>query len=333
MPESEQFPSVTIVVSVYNKAWIIDKCMQSLLEIDYPDRELLIIEQYSTDGSYEILKQYEDKARIVRWGGNYPVALNRALDEVKTPLLALTDADCTVDKNWLCELVRCFLTDPDAIAVAGFVGTGEGLPLLTTLVGIENEKRYEYWSRCISRAPTMNLLLETEAARRIRFDERLQVALETDFGYRLTKMGKMLYTPKAIVYHYNRTSWRAFFRQQVGYARGAFWVYLKHNTKLRGDHISTWSMIVQIPLMLLGMLSVILAAIKPYWFYAALVFFVSLLIIYARDTLRLPIKKKYYPMMMAIFIVRTAGWVVGGLRSFFFFLLRPFGTERKGEKW
>lgn len=334
MSEREQFPAVTVVVSVYNKAWIIDRCISSIMGLDYPRWELLLIEQYSTDGSYELLKKYEDRARIIRMGGNYPVALNHALDEVRTPLVALTDADCTVDGNWLRELVGGYLEDPEIIAVAGFVGTGEGLPLFTTLVGVENEKRYDYWPRHIARAPTMNLLMETEAARRTRFDERLQVALETDFGYRLTKMmGQMLYKPEAVVYHYNRTSWRAFFRQQIGYARGAFWVYLRHKSKLRGDHISTFSMIVQIPLLVLAALFLILSLLHSELLYAALICLAVLLLIYARDTMRLDIAKRHYPLMFAIFFVRTLGWTVGGLRSLFFFLVKPFGAERAGEKW
>lgn len=331
--ENENYPEITVVMSVYNKAYIIDKCLASLLALDYPRYRLLVIEQYSTDGSYELVKKYEGRIRLIRMGGNYPVALNRALDEVTTPLLALTDADCTVDRDWLKELVRSFREEPEIVAVAGFVGTGEGLPLLTTLVGVENEKRYDYFPKYISRAPTMNLGIRTDAARSVRFDERLQVALETDFGYRLTRRGKMLYNPRAIVYHWNRTRWSTFFKQQIGYARGAFWVYLRHTRKIRGDHISTPGMIIQIPLLFFAALFLALAALDRRFLPASGILFLLLLAIYTRDTLRLPIGVKQYPMMFAIFAVRTAGWVVGSLRSFFTLLLRPFATERAGEKW
>ncbi|MCM8775763.1 MAG: hypothetical protein NC930_05375, partial [Candidatus Omnitrophica bacterium] len=53
----------------------------------------------------------------------------------------------------------------------------------------------------ISRAPDMNLCVRSKYAKKVRFDERFIWAWETDFGYRLTRLGKMKYVPDAIVYH------------------------------------------------------------------------------------------------------------------------------------
>ena len=59
----------------------------------------------------------------------------------------------------------------------------------------------------------MNLCLETETARKVKFDEEQKVAVETDFGFRLTKLGKIKYCPKALVWHYHRASLKNYFRQ------------------------------------------------------------------------------------------------------------------------
>ena len=325
--------AITVVVSVYNKADIVEKCISSLLEIDYPNWETLIIEGYSTDGSYEVLKEFEDKIRVLRVEGNYATALNRAFDEVKTPLVAITDADCTVDKNWLRELARGFYEEEDIVAVAGFVGTGEGLPLFASLTGIEYEERHRNWPKYLSRSPTMNLCIRTEAARRARFDETLQVAIDTDFGFRLPKVGKMLYNPKAIVYHHPRTTWRSFFKQQAGFARGAFWVYRRHKGELKGDHISTFSMIWQIPLLYLVCLSLLLGTLSSLFLYVSGILLLLLLFIYARDTVKLPVDLKYYPMMFFIFAVRTAGWAAGALAGMLSFLLKPSRSSPGDKRW
>lgn len=327
MDKNNHLPAVTLVVSVYNKADTVEKCISSILKIEYPQWETLIVEGYSSDTSYEILRKFEDKIRIVRIQGNYATALNKALDLVTTPLVALTDADCTVDKHWLTELTHGFNEGRDIVAVAGYVGTGQGLPLLASLVGIELEDRYSRFPRYLLRSPTMNLCLRTEVVRRVRFNERLAVAVETDFGYRLNEHGKILYRPSAIVLHYPRTTWRGFFMQQVAFAKGAFMVYLTHKAKLRGDHISTFSMIWQIPLFCVACLLLLMATFDYAWALASIASFTVLLLIYARDIMRLPIGIRHYPMMAAILCVRTLGWSVGATGGFMAFARK--GMRRK----
>jgi GT2 family glycosyltransferase len=161
----------------------------------------------------------------------------------------------------------------------------------------------------------MNLCIRTDVARLVGFDESLPFAVETDFGFRLTKLGKMLYNPRAIVRHYPRTTWNAFFLQQVGFARGALRVYMKHKNRLRGDPISTFGMICQIPIFALALACTFLAVVNRLYGYAALALLLLLLLIYIKDMLRLPISKRHYPLMLALFTVRTAGWVVGALKG------------------
>ncbi len=320
--EANQIPVVTVIVSVYNKVDIVERCIASILAIDYPRLENLIIDGYSTDGSYEVLKKIGDSIRLVQIRGNYATALNRAIEMVKTPLIALTDADCIVDKNWLRELVAGFDEGDDIRAVAGFVGTPAGLPLIGTLIGIEYEGRHKFFPRYLSRAPTMNLCVRTDAARLIKFDERLPVAVETDFGFRLSETGKILYRPQAVVYHYPRVTWRSFFMQQVGFAKGAALVYLRHRSRLCGDHISTFSMIWQIPLFVCACILLALAAVSLVSYKASLILFSVLFLIYARDMIKLPVRKKYYPALIAMLFTRTLGWTVGTLSGLLSYVLQ-----------
>jgi GT2 family glycosyltransferase len=326
-----RFPPITVATSVFNKAEIIDTCINSLLALDYPDFTILVIEQFSTDGSWELLQKFAGKIRLLRVPGNHPIALNRLLDEATTPFVAFTDADCTVERDWLKELVRGFEEEPGIVAVAGRVFTATGLPLLATLLGIENEERYKRFPRYLSRMATQNLCVRTDVARGVRFDERLRVALESDFGYRLTALGKMLYNPRAVAFHYNRPTWRGFFRQQMGYARGAFWVYLKHADKLMGDHISTLGMIAQIPLFCLGALCLALSLWNRRFVYGTVGAWGLLFALYIRDTLLLPIPPRHWPAMMAVWLVRTIGWTVGTFKALWAFATMPF--RRGGPAW
>ncbi|HDD05207.1 MAG TPA: glycosyltransferase [Candidatus Aenigmarchaeota archaeon] len=242
---------VTVLVTVKNARNTIKKCVDSLLREGYKKKEIWIVDGGSDDGTYEILKEYEKagKIKLFRVEGSAPVSLNWALKRIRTKYVAMTDADCVVEKNWISELKKAF-DEEGVIAAAGYCGTPKELKGLSKVIGEELEWRFKNFPKYISRAPTMNLMFLTKFGKKVMFDEELDRAFETDFGYRLTKYGKMKYVPEAKVYHYHRATWTSFFKQQIGYGAYAVLVYCKHKEKARGDHISRGGMISE-PFLLL----------------------------------------------------------------------------------
>jgi GT2 family glycosyltransferase len=57
------FVSVTIVT--YNSGRFIRRCLESVLEQKYHDKEIIVIDNCSTDGTTDILEQFEDRCQIV----------------------------------------------------------------------------------------------------------------------------------------------------------------------------------------------------------------------------------------------------------------------------
>ena len=57
------FVSVTIVT--YNSGRFIKRCLESVLEQKYPQKEIIVIDNNSSDGTADILEQFEDRCRIV----------------------------------------------------------------------------------------------------------------------------------------------------------------------------------------------------------------------------------------------------------------------------
>lgn len=310
--------TVTILISVYNKVETVEKCIKSLLAVDHPDKKIFVIDGYSTDGSFEILQRYKEKIELYQVEGNYSKALNWALDRISTEYVALTDADCVVDKNWLKELMKPF-KEEDVIATAGYCGTPEDSSLLQVMIGFELENRFKRFPRYITRAPTMNLCVKTEIAKKVKFDEHQQVAVETDFGYRLTALGKMRYNPKAKIVHYHRTTWKSYFKQQKDQVKWSCRILLKHRGKALGDHISTRLMIIQIPLFACGFGMLLLSLVKRVFLIPSALFFLCLLIIYLKNiTEFIPLSKQYFPFI-GIFAFRTFAWVVGVTEAAFYF--------------
>jgi GT2 family glycosyltransferase len=166
----------------------------------------------------------------------------------------------------------------------------------------------------------MNLCVRTEAARKVRFDERFIWSWETDFGYRLTKIGKMKYVPEAVVYHYHRPNPKSFFRQQMKNAMMAPLIYWKHFDKIKGDHISTGSMALTLLLFYLVVFSAVLSLFFNFFLpiYAVLLF---AFLFYIMFQIILVARKPsdYFPLT-TIYLIRTLAWSVGVPKGVWMFI-------------
>lgn len=310
-------PSVTVVVSVKNAKDTIEECVQSILRTNYPNKKIYIIDNGSADGTYEILKKFGKKIKLERVLGPVPKVHNHALKKINTEFVAYTDADCVVDKNWLKNLISGF-TSSQIVATAGFCGTPKGINRLQELIGRELENRWRHFPEKISRAPTMNLCVRTEIAKKVKFDEKFDWAWETDFGYRLTEFGDMVYVPNAVVQHYHRPTWLRFFKQQINNARIAPLLYLvKHRGKITGDHISTPSMMITLLISYISILFLLLSLFNKMF---TTPFFVSLILlglIFIKDSIKLTKGPIDFFLLLIMFILRAAAWVIGIILGIF----------------
>ena len=112
-------PLVSIIIPAKNAESTIRKCLNSILHVDYPSYELIVIDDGSTDNTPKILSEYKDIKTITTRGIGPSKARNIAAKEAKGEYLAFTDADCVVDATWLSELLLGFKIFPGAAACGG----------------------------------------------------------------------------------------------------------------------------------------------------------------------------------------------------------------------
>ena len=248
---------ITVLITVKNAEHTIKNCIDSVLNQTFKNFDVIVIDAYSKDNTYEILKSYGDRIRLFQVEGNAPKAFNYALQFIDSEYVAFTDGDCIVDKNWLKELMKGF--KEDVIGVAGFCGTQKTDNKLQYAIGMELENRFKNFPQYIVRAPTMNLCLKTEILKKLWFNEDFKIAFETDLEYRLVPYGRIFYSPKAVVYHYHRASWKSFFFQQRFYGTYAFLTVMKHRHMTLGDHLTNPYMVLQVPIFGIFLLSLLLS--------------------------------------------------------------------------
>lgn len=94
MSPSSSAPTVSVIVPVYNTADLIETTLESVLKQTYQDFEVVVVDDGSTDGTGDIVKDYDESVRYIRKeNGGTASARNRGIREARGDYVALLDAD------------------------------------------------------------------------------------------------------------------------------------------------------------------------------------------------------------------------------------------------
>lgn len=239
--EQRSWPKVSVVVCAYNASDTLDECLRSLAELTYPDFEVLVINDGSTDATGAIARQHPWVRLIETPNFGLSAARNLGLAEAKGEIVAYTDADVRVTQEWLTFLVQPFLR-------SDVVGAG----------GPNVVPEDDHWmAQCVARAPgsPTHVLLDDFVAEHVpgcnmafRRDALLAIGGfnpvylragdDVDLCWRLQARGwKIGFAPSALVWHRHRSTMRAYWRQQIGYGEGEVWLAPHHPDKFVGGHM------------------------------------------------------------------------------------------------
>ena len=122
-------PLVSVIVSLYNYEKYIKYCVQSILNQDYSNIEIIVIDDSSTDRSYEIAKKYRsDKVRVIRFKDNrgYSAAKNEGIRRSEGEYIVMLDADDMLTKKSISKRMKIMLKhDADFVHANAFIIKGD----------------------------------------------------------------------------------------------------------------------------------------------------------------------------------------------------------------
>ncbi|MCG2659550.1 MAG: glycosyltransferase family 2 protein [Kiritimatiellae bacterium] len=115
------WPKVSIIVITKGHHEMAESAVASILATDYPveKREVVVVEE--TDAPSPIGGEGVKYAAIPVKNLGFPFARNKGVSLASADIIAFTDDDCLVEREWLKELVRPLIESADAAAVAGAV--------------------------------------------------------------------------------------------------------------------------------------------------------------------------------------------------------------------
>ena len=119
-------PLISLVIPVYNAGEFIEKAINSVMKTDYRNFEVIVVDDISTDDSWNIIKEMAKKYNRIRIVRNEIKLLAAGTRNVgcrisKGEYIALLDHDVEVDKNWLKEALKLFKQNNKIGTVQGVV--------------------------------------------------------------------------------------------------------------------------------------------------------------------------------------------------------------------
>ncbi len=113
-------PAVSIVVPNWNGRDWLPGCLEGLAEQSLAPREIIVVDNGSSDGSLAYLNEIHPEVRVVELGRNtgFAHAANRGIEAARHELVALINTDVVLAPDWLARLADVLESDPGAASVA-----------------------------------------------------------------------------------------------------------------------------------------------------------------------------------------------------------------------
>lgn len=237
-------PRVSVVVCSYNGARTLEACLESLSHLDYPDYEVILVDDGSTDGTQAIAARFPG-VRSIRHEVNRGLSASRntGMHAATGEIVAYTDSDCVAVAGWLTHLVHR-LQSSGAEAVGGPNLSPEDGWLAACINASPGQPTHVLESDQVAEhVPGCNMAFRRTALEAINgFDDQFRRAGDdVDVCWRLQQTGGWItFAPGAMVWHHRRQTPRAYFRQQAGYGEAEALLRFKHPEKFNGSGRWKW---------------------------------------------------------------------------------------------
>jgi GT2 family glycosyltransferase len=236
LPEAQ---TVSVVVCSYNGGRTLEQCLRSLLDLDYPDFEVIVVDDGSTDDTPAILARFPQVHAVRQSNQGLSVARNVGLQAATGAVVAYTDSDCFADPDWLTHLVyqlrrsgAAAVGGPNLTPEDGWLAASPGQPTHV----LESDQVAEHIPGC-------NMAFRREALLAINgFDPQYRKAGDdVDVCWRLQQAGHWItFAPGAFVWHHRRQGPRSYLRQQAGYGEAEALLSFQHPDRFNSRGEGKW---------------------------------------------------------------------------------------------
>lgn len=237
---SELYPTVAVIVPAYNEEGSLEATIESILAAEYPDekREVIVIDDGSSDRTYSVAIQYRDAGVQVyrRNNGGKHAALNFGLMCSDSEIVVTVDADSVLEQNALVRTVEVFQADPEVGAVAGDVRVANRDKTITNIQALEYTFSINVLRRAYSFVGAVPIVpgclgaFRREALEAVGGYDPDTMTEDFDITVDILRAGWTVRQTDATVWTEAPFSFRDLYRQRRRWYSGGFQTLLKHRS-------------------------------------------------------------------------------------------------------
>jgi cellulose synthase/poly-beta-1,6-N-acetylglucosamine synthase-like glycosyltransferase len=233
-------PPVTIIVPAFNEGVVVQAALRSLLQLDYPRYEVIVIDDGSTDDTFEKARAMEGEfgsavIRVVRKSnGGKASALNLGISLARHPFVLCMDGDSTLSVDTLQVAIDHF-RDPRVAAVAGNVKVANRINFWTKLQaleyieGLNMPRRAQAFMRAVNIIPGPIGIFRREVLLEVEGYDVDTFAEDADLTLKILAAGwRIVYEERAIAYTEAPANLLALIKQRYRWTRGVLQAVAKH---------------------------------------------------------------------------------------------------------
>jgi len=236
-------PKISLIIPAHNESVSIKKTIMSALENPYRNKEIIIVDDHSTDDTYQQALPFHERGLIKlvkRSGGkgSRAAAVNYGTLYATGDIWMITDGDTLIGRNSLTEVAK-YLSLEDVVAVLGNVRVLSGDGGITNLVTKCQSYEYLISFELGKRVRTiMNILViipgafgafRKETGAKIGLYDKDTLTEDFDLTLKIFKTGgNVEFVPDVIAWTFCPSTWKAWYRQRIRWSHGQIVTLLKH---------------------------------------------------------------------------------------------------------
>lgn len=313
-------PRASVVVPCFNAERTVTKCMEACLQQDYPNLEIIFVDDGSNDSTPAILGAYDGIKVLAQENSGAAAARNLGWRSSSGEIICFTDSDCVPNSRWVSQLVEHY-TDPVVGGVGGSYDIANPESWLARCIHEEIRQRHLQMPRQVNYLGSFNVSYRRDVLEQAEgFDEgfRRASAEDNDLSYQVLKLGyTLLFDPDNCVAHHHTEGFWRYMRQQFCHGYWRIRLYTRHPDTLGGDQYIGLLELLQLPLSLLAGLAWVLSWTSKIVLILALVF--SVLVVVGQMPMTLAIVRRKsgirYAGFALVMVVRAFARGLGMARA------------------
>lgn len=196
---------ISVIIPNYNDADTLPLCLEAVLNSDYPDFEVIVVDDNSTDNSREMIEKYDVKLLLHEDNRGQGAGRNTGAEQASGEILLFIDGDVCIKKDTLRKIADIFSQRSDIAAVVGML---DNTYVYKNICSIHFNRRLRYnYSMLPDYMETLYCTVSAvrkNAFRKIGgFTEGMTAMEDSEIGFRLVAEGyKILHSKHITVTHH-----------------------------------------------------------------------------------------------------------------------------------